>query len=173
MNMNICISVRFCNLFVVNFRQPVVCCNSTGIAQDQTTDRISDGRILLNTPVLYFYITVHYIFVIQNGRLHGTHLFTLLAIKNIRLSYLLITCLSQHTLHTVLYIFNVDFTLYQLGLKICCYTQSKQIYNIIIVCHLCCIERFHNGIINFGQSEISSGAISFDYLEHLSTSPWF
>ena len=170
MNMDICIAVRIGNLLIVNFRQPVIGCNCSRIAQNQTSHGICHRGILLHSPVLNLYIAVDNILIIQNGGLHGAHFFALFTVQDISLCDFLITCLPQHTLYTVLNVLHLHGVVLHLTLKIRRNTQRQQVHNIIAVLHLCGMKRFHNRIINLSQCKVYLFSISFYYLKHLSPS---
>ncbi len=159
--------MRFRNFLVVNLRKPVIGRNSPGIAQNQSAYGISNRRILFYTPVFDLDITVDYVFVIQNGRLHGTHFFTLLTIQDISLGCLRITGLLQNLLHTVLNILHVNLPVFHLILKIGRDTQSQQINNIVVILHLCGVKRFHNHFVNLSQHKVCRLSVSFDNLKHV------
>ena len=146
MDMDIGIAVGLCDLIIINFRKPVVCRNCSGIAQDQSSHGISNGRIFLYTPILYLNIAVHHILVIKNGGFHGAHLFPLFTVQNIGLGSLLITGLSKYLFHAVLNILHMDAVFLHLSLKISRYTQSQQIDHIIVVLDICGIKCLHNSV---------------------------
>ena len=85
--MQICVPVRLRDLRVVNFAQPVVCCDRAGVGQNQTADRIGDRGVFLHAPVVDPEIVVHQLLVIEQRTSDVAQLFSLLAVENIRLGY--------------------------------------------------------------------------------------
>ena len=83
----LCIPVRLRDLRVVNFAQPVICCDRAGVGQDQAADGIRDRGILLHAPVVDPEIVVHQLLVIEQRASDVAQLFSLLAVENIRLGY--------------------------------------------------------------------------------------
>ena len=65
MNVNIRVSVRVGDFFVVYFGQPVVGGYRAAVGKNKSADRISNGGVFFNTPVGYFYVIVYYLFVVE------------------------------------------------------------------------------------------------------------
>ena len=80
MDMDVRTAVRLGDLIVIDLGKPVVGCHRAGVAEDQTTNGISHGGVLLHTPVLNLHVTVYHILVIQDGVLHVTDFFSLFSI---------------------------------------------------------------------------------------------
>ena len=170
MDMDIRISVSFSNLIIIDLRQPVICSYCTGVAQDQSSYRIGNCRILLYTPVFYFYIAVYDLFIIQNRRFHITYFFPLLAVKDICLCHICISSLDQYILHTILNLFYRNLIIPDLILKICCHPQSQQINHLFAVILFLRIKRFINGRCDLTYLELIHLSISFHYLKHIKAS---
>ena len=85
--MQICVPVRLRDLRVINFAQPVVCCDRAGVGQNQTADRIGDRGVFLHAPVVDPEIVVHQLFIIEQRASDVAQLFSLLAVENVGLGY--------------------------------------------------------------------------------------
>ena len=81
----LCIPMRLCDLRIVNFAQPVICCDRAGVGQDQAADGIGDGGVFLYTPVVDLEIVVHQLLVIEQRASDVAQLFSLLAVENVGL----------------------------------------------------------------------------------------
>ena len=118
--MNICISVSICNFFVVNLRKPVVSSNCTGVGKDKTTNRICNCGVFLNTPVVDLNVVVNDLLIVKDCRLNLSYLCSLATVNDVCLCNICVTCLNKNILNRVLNIFNCDFAVVDLGLKVCC-----------------------------------------------------
>ena len=113
------------NFFVVNFRQPVVCCDGTGVAQNQTADGVGDGGIFFHAPVGRLHIAVDQLFIVQNGGTHIADLFPLLAVEDKRLGDVGISGLYKNVFNAVLNIFHGDEPMPDFRLKVRCDLQGQ------------------------------------------------
>ena len=116
--MNIGIAVRVGDFIIVNFGEPVVCRNRSGVGKDQSADGIGDCGVFLDAPVADFQVVVHRCLVIKRGGRDGAEFFTLAAVQNISLGNVGVTRLYKHRFHAVLNIFDGDQPLFDLGLEI-------------------------------------------------------
>ena len=170
MQMNVCISVCIGNFFIINFGKPVVGGDSTGIAQNKTTDGIGDGRIFFNTPVGNLNIAVNNIFIVENGRFHITYFFTLFPIKNICFGNFGVSGLNENLFHTVLNILYLNFSVFNFWLKISSNFQGKKINNIWMIIYFFCFKSTGDGNIDFAQIKFRNFAVTLNNLIHLNAS---
>ena len=164
--MDIRVPVGLPDLLIVDLRQPVICRDRAGVAQDKASYRISDGGILLHPPVGDLHIAVHDLFVIQHGGLQIPDLLPLLPVKDVSLRHIGIARFDQNRLHAVLDIFHLDQGILDLGLKVCCHLQGQQVDDVLIVLLLLGVKCFFNGQADLRQIEINDLAVSFRYLIH-------
>ena len=164
--MNIGVTVCICNLFIIDFREPVVGCNCTGVGKNKSTNGISNCGILLNTPVFNFNVGVDNILVVKDSGFHLTHFLSLLTIENICFGNVCVTGLLENLLNAVLNLFYMDSVVLNFFLKIRGNTKRKKVNDIVVILHLGSIERFHNRVIDLGESKICSSTVSLNYLEH-------
>ena len=95
-DMYVRIAVRVCDFVIVNLAQPVVSGDCARVAEDKTADRVCNGGVFLNTPVVDFYIVVHNLLIVKNGGLHVTHFFMQASVENVRLCHIRISSLNKH-----------------------------------------------------------------------------
>ncbi len=123
--MDIRVPVRLRNLVIIDFRKPVIRRNRPGIAKDQPSDRIRYRGIFFYPPVLYLYIAVHHVFIIEDRGFHIAHLLPLFAIKDKCFCRLRVPRLFQHLFHAVLNVFHMDSPIPYFALEFRRYTQRQ------------------------------------------------
>ena len=105
MNMEITVSMSICNLFIIDFTEPIVCSDGSGVRENKPADRVCDSTVFFYSPVTELKVVIHYTLIIQGGGLHISDFLSLLSVEDIRLCNILISSLGKNTLHTVLYVF--------------------------------------------------------------------
>ena len=145
MDMHITVFMGICDLIVINFAQPIVCGDCAGVGKNQTADRIGDGRVFLDAPILHLDIAVNQLFIVQNGGFHVTELLALTTIENVGLCHIVIACTAQNRFHTVLNILHGDLSVFHLCLKVSRYLECKKVDNIVVILLFLCVKRFFDG----------------------------
>ena len=100
--------VQLGNLVVIDLVQPVIRGHRTGVGKDQSSQRVLDCRVLLDSPVKAVQIPVHQLGIIQHARSRLTDTPPLIPVQDIRLGHTEIPGLRQHLLHRVLDRLNVN-----------------------------------------------------------------
>ena len=67
MDMDVPVYMGIGNLPVIDFRKPVIGSHCAGIVQNQPANRICDGGIFLDAPVLHLYVVIHHILIVKDG----------------------------------------------------------------------------------------------------------
>ena len=93
---DICISVGVGNLIIVDFAQPVVGCDRSGVGKNESADRISNGGVLLNAPVVDFDIVVNGLFEVENGGCGIAQFLSLTTIENVGFGNIAVSCLNEN-----------------------------------------------------------------------------
>ena len=164
--MNIGIAVRVGDFIIVNFGEPVVCRNRSGVGKDQSADGIGDCGVFLDAPVADFQVVVHRCLVIKRGGRDGAEFFTLAAVQNISLGNVGVTRLYKHRFHAVLNIFDGDQPLFDLGLEIRRDFQCEEINDGGVILFFLCLESHSDCVGNLLQIEIDVFPVTFLYLVH-------
>ena len=112
--MEITVSMSVCNLFIIDFTEPIVCSDGSRVGENKTADRVCDSTVFFYSPVTELKIVIHYALVIESGRLHIPDFFSLLSVEDIRLCNILISSLREDTLYTVLYVFYSNLSIFDL-----------------------------------------------------------
>ncbi len=118
MDMDVGVAVRIADLLVIDFRQPVVRGNRAGVRQDQSADRIRDGRVLFDTPVRDLQIVVDDLLIVHECRGKITETLTLLTIKDVSLRHIVITGFDKHGFDRVLDLLDLDLSVLYLAFKV-------------------------------------------------------
>ena len=116
--MDRCASVCFRDFIVVDLGKPVVGCVSTGVRKDQTADRIGNGGILLDTPVIDLQVVVYQVFVVQQCGVDISDFLSLTAIQDVGFGNIRITGLGKNLLDAVLDLLHGDLSVFDLAFKI-------------------------------------------------------
>ena len=168
--MNVGIAVSRTYLFVVNFAEPVVGRDGSGVGKNKSAYRIGNRGIFLNSPVAYFNVVVDGFLVIENGGFYVTEFFPLLTVKYITLGYRYVSCLNKHDFHAVLYVLDRDYAVLYLMLEIRRNLQRQHIQYIVVIFHPLRIERFLNRRGDLLDVELGYLSVSLFYSEHRSSS---
>lgn len=88
MQMQIGVAVRVGDFFIVDFTEPVVCGDGSGIGKNQAAHRIGHGRVFFYSPVGYLQIAIHKPLIVQYGGTHITELFAVFAVQDYALATL-------------------------------------------------------------------------------------
>ena len=160
------ITVAVCigNLLVIDFRQPVIGCDGSGVGKNQTTDRIGDGGIFLYTPVFNVEVFINRLLIIQIGGSGISQFLALFAVEDIGFGNLLVAAAGKNGLDAVLNVFHGYGAVFYFGLKFRGCLQREEINNGIVVFCFGCIKCFAYGIGNFGDIKVYNFAVSFHYL---------
>ncbi len=116
--MDIRISVSLCDFIIVDFGKPVVGSDSARVAEDKTAYGISNGGILLNSPVVNMEIVVNDLLIVKNRCVDISDLFSLLTVKDISLGNIVVACFNKNRLNAVLNALNRDLVILDFLLKI-------------------------------------------------------
>ena len=103
---------------VINFAQPVVGCDRARVGKDQSADRISNGGVLLDAPVIDLKIIIYQVLVVKKRGTDVADLLALSAVQDVGLGNIRVTGLGEDLLNAVLDIFDRDHAVPDLGLKI-------------------------------------------------------
>ena len=142
-------AVRFRDLLVIHFAQPVVGSDRAGVGKDQSADGICDGGILLDAPVVDLEIIIHQFLVVEERGTYVTYLLTLLAVKDIGLCHICVSGLGKNLLNAVLNIFYRDHSIPDLGLEVGCDMERDQIDNAGMILLFDSHESFCDGTVIF------------------------
>ena len=72
MDVHIRIAVRVRDFLIVDFAEPIVSGDGAGVGENETTDGIGDGRVLLDAPVGDFEVAVDDVLEVEGSSLHLT-----------------------------------------------------------------------------------------------------
>ena len=100
--MEITVSMSVCNLFIIDFTEPIVCSDGSRVGENKTADRVCDSTVFFYSPVTELKIVIHDTLIVESGGLHVSDLLPLFSIEDVRLSYILITSLGKDFLNTIL-----------------------------------------------------------------------
>jgi len=151
---NIGVAVGIGDLFVVNFAEPIVGGDGAGVAEDQTADRIGNGGVFLDTPVVDIDVVINGVLVVKIGILGVAEFFTLLTIKDICLGDVCISGLNQNGFNAVLNIFNGDLLVFYFTFKIGSNFKGKEVYNIGVVLLFLSLKCLSDSIADFGNIKL-------------------
>ncbi len=144
MDVDLCFSVSFCDLFVIDLGEPVVRGDRTGVTEDQSAYAVGDSGVLLNTPVVDLQIVIYDVFIVQHRISDVTDLLTVLSVKDVSLSNIRIACLGQDLLDAVLNIFYGDHVIFDLRFKITGNAKCQHVDHawviLLIACYKCLLN---------------------------------
>ena len=140
--MDVRILVGICDLVIIDLGKPVVGRDGTRIMENKSADRVSNGGVLFNTPVLFLNVAVHKLLVVKDGGLHVPDLFSVLAVKDVCLCHFVVACLVEDFLNTVLDRFHADGSVLNLTLEHGCNPQCKKVDDVVVVEFFCGVECF-------------------------------
>ena len=106
------------NFIVINFGQPVIRGDGAGVGEDKAADRIGNGGIFLNAPVVKVYIIVNSCFIVKQSRVQIAKLLPLAAVEDISLGDIAVASLDQHRFNAVLDILDGNAVIFNFRLKI-------------------------------------------------------
>ena len=167
MDVNVGVLVRVADLLIVDLGEPVVRRDGAGVVQDQTSDGIRNGRVLLHAPVLLMDVAVHDLLVIEDRRLHLTQFLTLLAIEDVCLRDVGVSGLLQDMLHAVLDVLHPDHTVLYFMLKLRSDAKRQKaddVGRIFLVRRLECLL---DSRIDLVQVKFFQFPVPFCYLNHV------
>ena len=167
MDVDVGIFMRLPDLIVIDLGQPVIGCDRAGVAQDKPAHRIGDRRVLFYTPVRDLHITVNDLFIIQQGGVQVPYLLPLLSVKDISFRHVVIACLDQDGLHTVLDILHRDQAVFYLRLESRRHLQCQHIYDILVIVLFLCLKCFPDRLADLGQIKFCDLSVSLCNLIHL------
>ena len=159
-------AMGLCHLGVVNFAEPVVGGDGTGIGQDQTAHGIGDGGILLDPPVVDLQVVIHQILIVEQGGTHITHLLPLLAVEDVGLGHIGVAGFGQHLFHTVLDVFHGDAAVLDLRLKIRTDLQGQHIDHAGVIILIQRLKGLDHGRTDLGNLKFDGNAVSLQNLIH-------
>ena len=154
------------HFLVINFVEPIVGCNGTGVGQDQTAYRIGHSGIFLYPPVVDFQVVVHQVLVVQQSGVHVANLFSLFPVQDIRLGHISIARIGQDFFHAVLDAFHTNQVVFDLRVKVSCHLQSHHIDNTGMIVLMQCLKGLCNCLTDFGNFEVYDFAIPFYHRIH-------
>ncbi len=166
MQVDVGVAVCLGDLLVVDLAQPVVGGDGTGVGQDQAADRVGDGGVLLDPPVVDLEVVIHDLLVVEERVAHVAHTLPLLAVEDVGLGDLVIAGLDQDRLHAVLNVLDRDAILADLGLEIRRDLECQKIDGVLVVLEVTGIEGFDDGVAYLAQIEVDDLAVAFCHRIH-------
>ena len=170
-DVDIRLAVRALDLARVDLGEPVVRGDRARVREDQTADRVGDGRVLFHAPVHRLQIAVDDLFIVQNGVLGIADLLALTAIEDIRLRHVGVARLHEDVFGAVLDRLDLDQPLFDLRLEIRRDFQGKKVDNAPLVVFILRDERLFDGVPDLRQVKINNTAVSFLYAIHKNSLP--
>ena len=161
-NVNVGVSVSVADFVVINLRQPIVGGNRTGVAENEAANRIGDGGIFLNSPVVYLKIVVDYFFIVKQRGAQVSEFFSLLAVKNVGLGHAVVSALDKHRFDAVLNGFDGDFAVGDFLLEIRGDLEGEKIHRVGMIVHFAGVKGLGYGVSDFGKVKIYFLSVSFD-----------
>ncbi len=149
MDMDLCLSVSFCDLIIVDLREPVVRGDRTGVGKDKTADTVSNSGVLFYTPVIDLQIVINDVLIVEHRVSYVTDLLTVLSVKDVSLCNVGITGLRKDLLNAVLNIFYGDHIILDLRFKITCDTQCQHVDHTGVILLITCYKSFLNSCTDF------------------------
>ena len=143
-DMDLSLSVSFCDLIVVDLGEPVVRCDRTGVTEDQSAYAVGNSGVLLNTPVIDLQIVIYDVLIVQHRISDVTDLLTVLSVKDVCLCNIRITCFGQDLLDAILNIFYGNHIIFDLRFKITGNTKCQHVDHtrviLLIACYKCLFD---------------------------------
>ena len=126
-DMDIGVAVSIGDFPVVDFGEPIVSGDGTGVGKDKATDGIGDGGILLNTPVGDAKVAVDDVLEVKVGVLDLAELGSLVAVIHIGFRDIDVSSLNQDDFDGILDLFDRDGVIFDLLVENGSDTQRKKL----------------------------------------------
>ena len=65
--MNVCVAVGVGDFVIIDFREPVVGGDRSGVGKNQSADGLGDGGVFFYAPVIDFNIVINGFFEVEDG----------------------------------------------------------------------------------------------------------
>ena len=160
------VAVSVGHLLVVDLTEPVVGGDGSGVGQDQTAYRISDGRVLLHPPVIDLEVVIHQILIVEQRGAHIAHFLPLLTVEDIGFCHIGVPRLAEHCLHAVLDILHRDEAVSDLVLEIRCHPQGQHINHAGVVLLFQRLKCLGNSRADLADLKLGDSAVPLCHLVH-------
>ena len=160
-------AMRHSDFIVVDFAEPVIRSDCTGIGENQTTDGICDSGVLFDAPVVDLQVIIDEVFVVEKSGVDIADLFALLAVQNICFRNICVAGLGEDFFHTVLNTLDIDLTVDDFAFKVSSYVESDQLNNARMILLFKRHKSFCDGVCDLADLEICDLTVPFNDFVHM------
>ena len=155
------------DLVVIDFAEPVIGCDRTGVGENQSADGICDGGVLFDAPVVDLQVVIDKVFIVEKSGVDIADLFALLAVQNICFRNICVAGLGEDFFHTVLNTLDIDLTVDDFAFKVSSYVESDQLNDARMILLFKRHKSLCDGVCDLADLEICDLTVPFNDFVHM------